>query len=51
MEQSAWPLVIYTGLALLVIVAIFLGAARFVNTAKKGNVRFKWGSRADRGRR
>ena len=33
---------LYAGGALLIAVAILIGALWFANTAKKGNLRFKW---------
>lgn len=44
--MELWPLALYAGLAVLVVLAIFFGSAWFVNSAKKGNMRFKWGGRA-----
>lgn len=45
MSIEIWPLALYTGLALLIVLAIFFGAAWFVNAARKGNMRFKWRAR------
>ncbi|HUO67954.1 MAG TPA: hypothetical protein VMV37_10480 [Gammaproteobacteria bacterium] len=33
----------YLGLALVIIAGIFLGALLFVQAARRGNRRFKWG--------
>jgi hypothetical protein len=43
--QSAWALVLYAGMAIVVVFVIFFGAAWLVNSAKKGNIRFKWSGR------
>lgn len=49
--MEVWPLALYAGLAVVVALVIFFGSAWFVNSAKKGNVRFKWGNRAPPGGR
>jgi hypothetical protein len=36
---------VYTGLALLIVILIFVGALRFANAAKRGNLRYKWAQR------
>ena len=33
----------YLGLALVIILGIFIGALMFVQAARRGNRRFKWG--------
>lgn len=40
MADTAVTFVIYFTVALIVVIAIFLGALRFANAAKKGNLRF-----------
>lgn len=44
-SDSAVTILIYIGLGLAVVAVIFLGALWFANTAKKGNLRFKWAQR------
>lgn len=48
MTSTGSALVLYVGLAVIVILAIFIGAARLVSAAKRRNARFKWGERGDR---
>lgn len=51
MTLELWPLALYAGLAILVVLAIFFGSAWLVSSAKKGNVRFKWSERETRDHR
>jgi hypothetical protein len=44
-SDSAMTILLYTGGGLVVVVLIFLGALWFANSAKKGNMRFKWAQR------
>jgi hypothetical protein len=44
-SDSALTILIYTGLGLVVVVVVFLGALWFANAAKRGNLRFKWAQR------
>jgi hypothetical protein len=41
-SDNVLTIALYTGGGLLAVVVIFLGALWFANTAKKGNMRFKW---------
>lgn len=49
--MEVWPLALYAGLGIIVVLVIFFGSAWFVSSAKKGNQRFKWGGRAPPDRR
>lgn len=49
MADSAVPLAIYFAIALIVVIAIFLGALRFANAAKKGSAQFGRGQRRSMG--